>query len=159
MSNIRLAREDDFNAILDIYSQALKKGQSTFNSICPSIQEYKDNHLLNYTYVYTIEDSVVGFITLSNISSRECYQGVCEISLYIHKSFTSKGIGSLLLKHLMSVCKDSEIYSLYVNIFSINTASISLFTKFNFREIGYHERIAKDIFGQWQNTTLMEYRL
>lgn len=25
-------------------------------------------------------------------------------------------------------------------------------------DIGYRERIAKDRFGQWQNTTLMEYR-
>lgn len=31
--------------------------------------------------------------------------------------------------------------------------------KCGFREIGYRERIAKDRFGNWQNTTLMELRL
>lgn len=26
-------------------------------------------------------------------------------------------------------------------------------------EIGYRERIARDRFGNWQNTTMMEYRM
>lgn len=37
-------------------------------------------------------------------------------------------------------------------------ASIALHKKCGFREIGYREKIAKDKFGVWQNTTLMERR-
>ena len=38
------------------------------------------------------------------------------------------------------------------------SASEGLHKKCGFREIGYREKIAKDRFGEWQNTTLMEYR-
>ena len=36
--------------------------------------------------------------------------------------------------------------------------SIKLHEKCSLRTIGYRERIAKDRFGNWTNTTLMEYR-
>ncbi len=51
------------------------------------------------------------------------------------------------------------IWRLYVAIFSINVASIKFHEICGFRKIGYRERIAKDKFGKWQNTTLMELRL
>ena len=50
-------------------------------------------------------------------------------------------------------------WSLYSAIFSINAGSIALHKKCGFREIGYREKIAKDKFGIWQNTTLMELRM
>lgn len=42
--------------------------------------------------------------------------------------------------------------------FSANESSIKLHNKRGFRTIGYRERIAKDRFGNWIDTTLMEYR-
>ena len=49
-------------------------------------------------------------------------------------------------------------WSLYSVIFSVNEASIRLHQKCGFRVIGYREKIAKDRFGSWQNTTVMEKR-
>jgi phosphinothricin acetyltransferase len=63
------------------------------------------------------------------------------------------------MRHLIDVASDNGIWSLYAAIFSVNSASIEFHKKCGFREIGYRERIAKDRFGKWQNTTLMEFRL
>ena len=42
--------------------------------------------------------------------------------------------------------------------FSVNEASIRLHKKLGFRETGYREKIAKDRFGKWQDTVLLERR-
>ena len=68
------------------------------------------------------------------------------------------GIGTALVNTIIREAEKDGYWSIYSAIFSINKASIALHKKCGFREIGYRERIAKDRFGKWQNTTLMEYR-
>ena len=75
------------------------------------------------------------------------------------EAYQRKGIGYELMRHIISTAPENGIWSLYVAIFSMNTSSIEFHKKCGFREIGYRERIAKDRFGQWQNTTLIELRL
>ncbi|MCI5891988.1 MAG: GNAT family N-acetyltransferase [Clostridiales bacterium] len=80
------------------------------------------------------------------------------MSIFVDKNYLRQGIGTQLLNRL---CEESEkcgYRTLYVAIFSSNTASIELHKKCGFREIGYREHIAKDCFGQWQSTTIMEHR-
>lgn len=72
--------------------------------------------------------------------------------------YKEKGIGTQLVKMLLEEAPGAGFWSIYSAIISINKASIALHKKCGFREIGYRERIAKDRFGEWQNTTLMEYR-
>ena len=49
-------------------------------------------------------------------------------------------------------------WTLYSSIFSVNEGSINLHKKCGFRVIGTREKIAKDKFGNWQSTTIMEWR-
>ena len=53
---------------------------------------------------------------------------------------------------------DEGFWMLYAAIFSNNEASIRLHKACGFRVIGTRERIARDRFGQWQSTTVMEWR-
>ena len=81
------------------------------------------------------------------------------MSIYIDSAHKGKGIGTALVNHLITESQKLGYWSIYSAIISINKASIALHKKCGFREIGYRERIAKDKFGEWQNTTLMEYRV
>lgn len=77
----------------------------------------------------------------------------------IRQMILGKGLGTYLLEHLCSVTEQLGYWCLYAAIFSKNTASIALHKKCGFREIGYRERIARDRFGNWQSTTLLERRV
>jgi phosphinothricin acetyltransferase len=91
-------------------------------------------------------------------SKREAYRGVVESSVFVDEDYLRKGIGTKLLAKL---CEETEKYgywTLYSAIFSVNIASIELHKKCGFRVIGYREKIAKDRFGNWQSTTIMERR-
>ena len=69
-----------------------------------------------------------------------------------------KGIGSEVLTKRCEWTEKDWYGALYSAVFSINIASIELHKKCGFRIIGYRENIAKDRFGNWQSTTIMERR-
>lgn len=155
---IREMREDDWNRVAEIYTQSLEKGMSTFNTECPTYEEWDNGHVKEHRYVYVLNENIVGWIAISPLSSRCAYRGCVELSVYIDEAYHGKGIGTALMQKVCSETEKSGYWSIYSAIFSINKASIALHKKCGFREIGYRERIAKDRFGVWQNTTLMERR-
>ena len=155
---IREMRDEDWETVAEIYKQGLEEGTSTFNTECPSFAEWNEGHLRNCRFVFEEEGKVVGWIALSPTSSRCAYKGCVEMSVYVDRNYRGHGIGTALVNTIIREAEKDGYWSIYSAIFSINKASIALHKKCGFREIGYRERIAKDRFGKWQNTTLMEYR-
>lgn len=155
---IREMVQNDWKRVEEIYEQGLERGISTFNTECPSYEEWDKSHIKECRYVFESDGKVVGWIAASPTSGRCVYKGAVEVSIYIDQEYQGKGIGTKLLEKLCEETERAGYWSLYSAIFSINKASIALHKKCGFREIGYRERIAKDRFGVWQNTTLMERR-
>lgn len=155
---IREMRPEDWDRVVEIYKQGIERGVSTFNTTCPSYEVWDHAHLKVCRFVAEIERDVAGWVAISAVSSRPVYQGVVEVSIYIDERYQGKGIGSTLLTKLCEASEKAGYWSLYSVIFSMNTSSIALHKKCGFREIGYREKVAKDRFGKWQNTTLMERR-
>ena len=155
---IREMRDEDWGTVAEIYKQGLEEGTSTFNTECPSFTEWNEGHIKNCRFVFEEEGKVVGWIALSPSSSRRAYKGCVEMSVYVDRNYRGHGIRTALVNTIIREAEKDGYWSIYSAIFSINKASIALHKKCGFREIGYRERIAKDRFGKWQNTTLMEYR-
>ncbi len=158
MFKVKSFEKNEISRVLEIYTQGLKAGKSTFNDTCPSLEDWDKGHLDIVRIGCYDNDKLVGFAALSPTSARACYKGVCEVSIYIDFAYHSKGLGTLLLKEAIKQSEENGIYSLYASIFSSNIASIKMCEKSGFRIVGTRERIAKDIFGAWQDTTIVEYR-
>lgn len=156
---IREMVKDDWTRVAQIYKQGLESGISTFNTECPSFEEWDTSHIKECRFVDEEDGKVVGWIAISPTSGRCVYRGCVEMSVYLDSAYHGKGIGANLVNKLLEEAKKAGFWSIYSAIISRNTASIALHKKCGFREIGYRERIAKDRFGNWQNTTLMEKRL
>lgn len=155
---IREMEDSDWEYVRNIYNQGILKGTSTFQAECPTYEQFDKARLKECRYVVTDNERVCGWCTVSPTSARECYRGILEVSLYVDKDYHKKGLGRMLIEHL---CKETEkrgYWCLYSVVLSINVGSIELMKKCGFREIGYREKIAKDRFGNWQNTTLLERR-
>lgn len=155
---IREMLDTDWTRVAEIYKQGIESGIATFNTECPNFEEWDKSHVKECRYVYEEDGKVVGWISISPSSSRCVYKGCVEMSVYIDSEYKGRGIGTALVNHLINESVKLGYWSIYSAIISINEASIALHRKCGFREIGYRERIAKDKFGEWQNTTLMEYR-
>ncbi len=158
MIEIRQIPRRDIPRVLEIYAQGVEGGHSTFNTRVPTAREWDRAHLPVCRMGAYEEQTLVGWSALSPTSSRECYRGVCEVSLYIRNGFQGKGVGTELMERTVKESEKQGIWSLYAAIFSINTASIKMCLKNGWRIVGTREKIAKDRFGVWQDTTVMERR-
>ena len=155
---IQAMQPEHWEAIKDIYEKGIATGHATFQTSAPSSWNLWDKgHLPHSRFVAITQNKIVGWIALSPTSSRECYKGVCELSIYVDPEFGGKGIGNLLMQTLISSSEENGVWSLYSSTFPENKASIALQKKFGFREIGFRERIAQQN-GVWRNTVLMERR-
>lgn len=155
---IRGMKANDWAQVAGIYNQSIVRGNSTFSTKCPTYEQWDREHLKECRLVCEQDGQVVGWTALSPISSKSAYHGTAEVSIYIDEACQGKHIGTELLNTLSTESEKEGFWSLYSVIFSRNSVSIALHRKCGFREIGYRERVAKDRFGNWQNTTLMERR-
>lgn len=155
---IREMKKEDWESIKEIYNQALLEGKSTFNKDLPTYQEWDKNHLQDCRYIVERNESIIAWCSLAATSSREVYRGVVEVSIYVHQQYRGKGVGKKLLTHLCIESEKKGYWTLYSGILANNIESRGLHLSCGFREIGYREKIAKDIFGEWQDTVIYEKR-
>lgn len=147
-----------WEAVKVIYEKGIATGNATFQTAAPSSWELWDKaHTLHSRFVALLKKDVVGWIALSPISARECYIGVCELSVYVDPEYGGRGIGKCLMEAVVSSSEAKGVWTLYSSTFPENIASLALQKSFGFREIGYRERIAQ-LDGIWRNTLLLERR-
>ncbi len=157
-SQIRTMIESDWNDVARIYQHGMDTHIATFQTSCPSFEEWDKAHLKECRYVITEDGAVVGWTALSPISSRCVYAGVAEISIYMDEKYIRKGYGTQLLNYLIQESEKCGFWMLQSGILQHNQASIGLHSKCGFRQVGYREKIARDHSGAWKNTVLMERR-
>lgn len=148
----------DWNIVKDIYLEGIETNLATFQTDCPTFDEWDNSHLKFGRFVIEDDTGVLGWAALTPVSSRCVYSGVAEVSIYIAESARGKGVGVSLLNNLVKSSEDNDIWTLQAGIMQDNIASIKLHEKCGFRIVGYRERIGKDRYGVWRNTILMERR-
>jgi phosphinothricin acetyltransferase len=149
---------EHWEAVKTIYEMGIATGQATFQLQAPATWELWDKgHLLHSRFVAINYGKVIGWAALSPTSARECYKGVCELSVYVDPSHGGRGIGSLLMEAVIYSSEANGVWTLFSSTFPENKASIALQKKYGFREIGYREKIAQQN-GLWRNTVLLERR-
>ena len=156
---IRPMITDDWSEVVEIFYQGIQTNNATFNTSCPSYDEWDETHIKQCRLVAESDGEVVGWVALSPFSSRECYKGVATLSIYIDTNHRGKGVGKMLLKKLLELSESAGFWTIQSGIFETNAASIALHEKCGFRKVGFNERIAKDRFGMWRNTVIMEHRI
>jgi len=149
---------EDGDRVLEIYKQGIDSGKATFTTTYPTWEEWDKGHYNVCRYVAVCEDEVVGFVAVSPTSAKSHYSGVVEVTIYLDEQFHHRGIGTALLDKLVEEAPKQGFWCLYSSIFSDNKNSLKLHQKCGFRTIGYRERLAKDRFGNWRDTIMMEYR-
>lgn len=148
----------DWEQVKEIYLEGVRTGIATFQSEAPDWENWDKGHLNSCRLVARSGNDILGWVALSPTSSRVCYSGVVELSIYIGEKYNGQGIGTALLMNVIKQSEERGIWTLYCSIIRENIASIALHKKCGFREIGIREKIAKMSNGVWHDTVLMERR-
>jgi L-amino acid N-acyltransferase YncA len=155
--SIRSFHREDWTAVADIYRHGLETGNASFETEVPPFDVWIKKFHEHLLFVAETHGKVVGWAGLQPVSVRKVYEGVVEVTIYIDPSHVGKGIGKMLMAHLIGESERSGIWTLYASIFPENTASIQLHRSAGFRQIGYREKIGQ-LNGKWRNTVLFERR-
>lgn len=154
---IRQIKSDDWNIVREIYEQGLLTRNATFETQIPDYDSWIKKFHSHLLWVAVNDEHVIGWAGLQPVSMRKAYEGVVEVTIYVHNAALGNGIGTALMKHLIKESEGNGIWTLCASIFPENRTSIRLHISHGFREIGYREKIAK-LDGRWRNTVLFERR-
>lgn len=144
-------------AVEEIYQQGIDTRSATFETHTPSWEVF-DKKFMQVGRLVAIEHGIVtGWIALVQVSQRECYRGIAEISVYIHNDHHRKGIARALMERVAEESEKAGYWSLLSVIHEENAASIRLHEQCGYRMIGRRERIAC-LHGIWKTTVMMEKR-
>ncbi len=152
----RAARPEDAETIARIYNEGIEERIATFETIprtAGDIQAWFDT---THPVVVVEENGmVVAFANTSAYSSRECYSGVAEFSVYTAGEARGRGAGTMGMKALISAAEEAGFWKLVSRVFVENAPSRKLLLTLGFREVGVHERHAR-LDGLWRDVVVVE---
>ena len=154
---IRTMLPTDWEFVANIYKEGIDTGIATFETNVPTFEVWNKAHMSTCRFVAESNTEIMGWVALSPVSNRCVYGGVAEISVYISKNSRGKGLGKLLLEHVISASEQEGIWTLQSGIFPTNYGSIKIHEATGFRMIGKRERVGK-LHGKWVDNVLFERR-
>ena len=154
---VRAAVRDDAPGICIVYNQGIEDRVATFETLPRSPDDIA--HWFGDAacpVVVAEEDGrVLGFASTSAYGARQCYAGIREFSIYVHREAKRRGIARMLLIALFDAAAKAGCWKITSRIFPENTASLELCKALGFRIVGTHLRHAK-LDGEWRDVVTVE---
>jgi phosphinothricin acetyltransferase len=158
MAEIRAMKPEDWPAVEAIFGEGIATRAATFETEPPTYDAFDASHHSEHRFVAVESSHIVGWVSLAPTSSRACYAGVAESSVYVAASARGRGIGRTLMEALIAGARAGGIWTIQAGMFPENAASLALHQRLGFRLVGRFERIAQ-LDGVWRDTVLLELRL
>ena len=156
---IRTATADDAAAITEIYNQGIEDRVATYETKRRSAEDQQawlQAIAGRYPVVVAqIDGEIVGWAGAGPYRDRECYRGIGEFSMYVHRDWRRRGVGDLLLAGLISEAERTGLWKLVSRIFLFNEASRTLCRKPGFRKVGVYEKHAR-LDGRWLDVVIVQ---
>lgn len=153
----RPVSDSDMAVVLAIYAAGLATRNATFETKVPTALQLRKRWLPGLAWVAEIDGRVVGWTAVTPTSSRECYAGVGETSVYVAEDARGRGVGKTLLSTQVAEADAAGLWTLQTSIFPENRASLALHHCAGYRTLAVRTRIAQ-LDGVWRDTVLLERR-
>jgi RimJ/RimL family protein N-acetyltransferase len=154
---IRPMRKDDLPALHEIVN--MPEVADVLGPIPPLTYEKFEKwhgrfieHPKHVALVAQVEKKVVGLVTLS--IGEEIHRYDSWLSIYVHKNFWRKGIGTQLMKAIMNVARDIGLRRISLVVYAGNDAAIRMYKKIGFKIEGC-QKYGIYTLGKYMDTILM----
>jgi L-amino acid N-acyltransferase YncA len=146
----------DWPEVARIFEDGIRSGNATFELEPPSWEAWDDAHS-HIRVVAELDGRVAGWAALSPKSTRYCYRGVAETSVYVEAGAQGRGVGRALMDDVITRAEASGLWTLEAGIFPENKASLRLHLGCGFRLVGVRERLG-EANGEFRDVLLLERR-
>ncbi|CAM01276.1 phosphinothricin acetyltransferase [Saccharopolyspora erythraea NRRL 2338] len=154
---VRALRPSDWPGVRRIYAEGIETGNATFETEVPDHGTLEAKWLPGHRWVAEAGGRIAGWGAATAVSSRPCYSGVVETSVYVGADARGRGVGNALLRKQIEAADADGLWTLQTAIFPENVASLALHRAAGFRTVGVRERIARH-HGVWRDTVILERR-
>ncbi|WP_243349348.1 GNAT family N-acetyltransferase [Parabacteroides sp. FAFU027] len=156
---IRLARTDDYPAILFVYTPFITDTTVTFEYDVPPISEFAARlETIAQTYpilVLEVDERIIGYAYAASFKPRAAYQWVAETVIYLRPDCGGHGLGQLLYLALIEVLKLQGICQGIGVITAENMVSVGFHRKMGYHESARLEKVGFK-FGRWLDVLWMQ---
>ncbi len=153
----RAMTDADLAVVRDIYAEGVATRNATFETEVPTAKALVAKWLADHRWVAELDGRVVGWTAISPVSSRPCYAGVGETSVYVAATARGRGVGKALLWRQVNEADEGGLWTLQTAIFPENRVSIALHHSAGYETLAVRARIAR-LDGVWRDTVLLERR-
>lgn len=159
---IRLATEDDADAIAAIYAPVVLETPVSFELVPPDADEMRRRmrEILKVGPYLVREDEgrVVGYAYAGSFRARPAYRFTVETSIYVHADARGRGVGRSLYGVLLPCLVAQGFRRAIAGVTLPNAASVGLHESVGFRPVGvFHDVGFK--FGTWHDVGFWEMQL
>jgi len=163
---IRIATEEDAEALLNIYAYYVANTAITLEHDIPTLEEFTNRireTLKKYPYLVAMVDGkVAGYVYAGRFRTRASFAWSAEASIYIDRKYHRLGLGKILYEKLENILRQQNIVNVYAAIADpIAEDEFLTHNSEHFHEaMGYrlvarfHQCASK--FGRWYNLIEME---
>ena len=160
---IQEATEKDLPEILDIYNDAILNTTAIYDykvhTLVDRQQWYEKKVLDGYPlFVFEENSKVVAFATFGPFRAWPAYKYTVEHSVYVHKDYRNKGIGTKLMREIIKTADERGFATLVAGIDAANESSIKMHEKMGFRFLGVIKK-AGFKFGGWLDLAFYQLEL
>lgn len=155
---MRFAQKNDAESILKIYAPYVINTSITFEYAVPTIGEIRtriEETKKNYPYIVCESyKNIVGYAYASRSIYRDSYNWNVELSIYVDKKYTHKGIGKGLYTCILEILAHQNVKNVYSIISIPNANSVKLHEFFGFKKLGLYPNCGYKL-GEWHDITIM----
>ena len=160
---LRLATADDAEAIRRIYNHEVEHTTATMDLVPRSLADQRawlaDRSGAFSAVVAVIgppeAEEVAGFAALSPYKERAAYRTSVEDSVYVRRDLGGRGIGRMLLEHVLDIAAASGFHTVIARIEASGEASRALHARCGFELIGIEREIGRK-FNRWLDVAVMQ---
>lgn len=152
---VRRAVTEDADAICAIYNAALSKRSSTFETNPRSAADFEARIEDSRFPLLVSDGGAIGWAALASYSTRPCYAGIGECSVYIAAQARGRGVGTALTEALAAAAEQRGFHKMIGKLFTDNLASVRLVERCGFKTVGVHLRHGQ-LDGAWRDVLVVE---
>lgn len=161
---VRPATAADAAEIAEIYNREVTGSTATFD-IVPRTLDQQRAWLADRSGAFAAivaHDAttrrVLGFAALSPYKERAAYRTTVENSVYVHRDAGGRGVGTVLMHHLISVARESGFHSIIARIEAGGAASRRLHEACGFELVGIEREVGRK-FNRWLSVAVYQLLL
>lgn len=98
---------------------------------------------------------IQGWGVVKFYSERPGYARACETSVFLRRTETGRGLGSLIQPVLLDAARDAGFHHVLVRIWAANASSIAMHEKFGFTIVGTQNEVGH-VDDKWIDVTIMQ---